>query len=90
MLYAADFPGAPFNSISIVISSSLFSLSAPQGASSIISSVSSLEGAKVHTQEGAADVLGDLVAGLGLGEVAELLVEHPLELEVEAYVREKS
>ena len=33
------------------------------------------------TQEGAADVLGDLVAGLGLGEVAELLVEHALELE---------
>ena len=42
------------------------------------------------TQECAADVLGDLVAGLGLGEVAELLVEHPLELKVEAYMREKS
>ena len=33
------------------------------------------------TQKGAADVLRDLVAGLGLGEVAELLVEHALELE---------
>ncbi len=33
------------------------------------------------TQKGAADVLRDLVAALGLGEVAELLVEHALELQ---------
>ncbi len=32
------------------------------------------------TEEGAADVLRHLVAGLGLGEVAELLVEHAFEL----------
>ena len=44
-----------------------------------------VDASSLLTQEGAADVLGDLVAGLGLGEVAELLVEHPLELEVEAY-----
>ena len=35
----------------------------------------------IHTQKRAADVLRDLVAGLGLGEVAELLVEHALELQ---------
>ena len=33
------------------------------------------------TEKRAADVLRDLVARLGLGEVAELLVEHALELE---------
>ena len=40
------------------------------------------------TQKGAADVLRDLVAGLGLGEVAELLVEHALELERERETQE--
>ena len=79
MLYAVDFPRAPFNSISIVISSPL-SECTPR--SILLNLINAIIGGckKVHTQEGAADVLGDLVAGLGLGEVAELLVEHPLEL----------
>ena len=80
MLYAVDFPRAPFNSISIVISSPL-SECTPR--SILLNLINAIIGGckKVHTQEGAADVLGDLVAGLGLGEVAELLVEHALELE---------
>ena len=36
------------------------------------------------TQKCGADVLGDLIAGLaGLGEVAQLLIQHALELQVQ-------